>query len=406
MYPLGKQFEIDLSHAKSNDRCIVKGQHYRMTVLTERLIRLEYSPSGKFVDVPSQLVQNRDFPQPQYEVKQDQKFLEITTKYFKLSYTKEMPFYGSKIDPMKNLKITLMSGTPENDRDWYYMHPEVRNMYGNMMAIDVPLQTYFKRGLYSLEGFASIDDSSSLLFEKDGTLINREKGSVDVYVFLYLQDFRLALNDYFKLTGMPALIPRYALGNWWSRNITYDENKVMETVSNFERRNVPLAVFLLDKDWHYRDVGNAKGLRTGYTFHQTLFPDPVRLVKNLHQHNVRLGLYIDPTEGIYPHEAYYQQAAGYLNITNNKIIVFDPLNPKLLDVYFKMFLHPLEAMGVDFFWHDYKGDNQALKLLAYNHYHYLDSGRNPEKRSIILSRNGLYAPHRYPVLYAGSSEIS
>ena len=37
---------------------------------------------------------------------------------------------------------------------------------------------------------------------------------------------------------------------------------------------------------------------------------------------------------------------------------------------------------------------------------YLDSGRNSNKRALILSRCGIYAPHRYPILYGGSSEIS
>ena len=51
----------------------------------------------------------RSFTYPNYQVKQDNKFLEITTKYFRLTYVKEMPFTGSKVDPMKNLKITLLS---------------------------------------------------------------------------------------------------------------------------------------------------------------------------------------------------------------------------------------------------------------------------------------------------------
>lgn len=407
MYPLGKQFRMDLTKSKSDEKCIVKGDKYRFTILSERLIRLEYNVNGHFVDKPSQFALYRSFTYPNYQVKQDNKFLEITTKYFRLTYVKEMPFTGSKVDPMKNLKITLLSSKNENEnRDWYYGHPEVRNMNGNMISEDVTIPNSLKRGLYSLEGFASIDDSNSLLFLEDGTFEQRETGSIDIYVFMYNKDFSLALSDYFKLTGNPSLIPRYALGNWWSRNTTYDPDKVMDTISHFERRKVPLAIFLLDKDWHYRDVGDNKNLHTGFTFNASLFPKPKEFIDTLHEHNVRVGLEIDPTEGIYPHEAYYQQACQYLNIKDNKIIVFDPLNPKLLDVYFKLFLHPLESMGVDFFFHDYKGDNQALKLLAYNHYNYLDSGRNPAKRSLMLSRNGLYAPHRYPILYAGSSEIS
>ena len=275
MYPLGKQFEIDTSKAKSDNKCTYKGKHYRISVLTERLVRLEYSASGVFVDVPSQFALNRSFSFPEYKVRQDSKFLEITTKYFRLTYVKEAHFRGSKIDPMRNLKITLFMNNGDNDRDWYYGHPEVRNFDGNMISEDMDTPKALKRGLYSLEGFASIDDSKSLLFNPDGTLYEREKNSLDIYVFLYKDDFELALKDYFKLTGNPELIPRYALGNWWSRNITYDQDKVKELISNFERRKVPLAVFLLDKDWHYRDASNVKGLKTAFTFKKELFKDPV-----------------------------------------------------------------------------------------------------------------------------------
>ena len=176
MYPLGKQFEVDSSKAKSDDKCTYKGKHYRITVLSERLVRLEYSSSGVFVDAPSQLVINRAFSYPEYKTRQDAKFLEITTKYFRLTYVKEAPFTGSKIDPMKNLKISLFMGEKENERDWYYGHPEVRNLNGNMISEDIKTPRVLKRGLYSLEGFASIDDSNSLLFNPDGTMYAREKG--------------------------------------------------------------------------------------------------------------------------------------------------------------------------------------------------------------------------------------
>ena len=189
MYPLGKQFEIDGSKAKSDDKCTYKGKHYRITVLSERLVRLEYTPSGVFVDVPSQFVSNRAFMYPTYQTKQDSKFLEITTKYFRLTYVKEAPFSGTKVDPMKNLKITLFMGGKENDRDWYYGHPEVRNLGGNMISEDINTPKPLRRGLYSLEGFASFDDSNSLLFYPDGTLYNREAGSLDIYVFMYKNDF-------------------------------------------------------------------------------------------------------------------------------------------------------------------------------------------------------------------------
>ena len=340
MYPLGKQFEVDLSKGMTDEKCVFKGKKYRISVLTERLVRLEYSESGKFVDAPSQLVQNRYLGFPEFQVRQDTKTLEITTKYFHLLYNKEAPFTGSKVDPMKNLKISLITNSKENDRDWYYGHPEVKNYNGNMMAKDISISRRNERGLFSLDGFASINDSNSLLYAADGTLYNREAQSADIYVFLYYKDFTKALEDYFQLTGMPALLPRYALGNWWSKNYAYNDKELLELANHFERRKIPISVILLDKDWHYRNVGEMKDLRTGFTFNQDLFPAPEKTIYKLHEKNIRLGLRVDPTGGFYPHESFYQQACQYLGIENNKIILFDPLNPKLMDIYFKLFLHP------------------------------------------------------------------
>lgn len=406
MYPLGKQFEVNYKDAVAESKAIYKGTNYRITIISERVVRLEFSPSGNFVDAPTQLIRKRNLGYPELKVNQDTNFIEITTKYFKLLYAKRQPFSGTKMDPMKNLRITLMSREKDRQRDWYYDHPEARNMNGNMVAIDVPGSKVLNRGLYSLEGFASINDTPNKILNPDGTFIEREAGSVDIYVFMYDKDFRQALLDYYKMTGFPELIPRYALGNWWSKNNDYSEEDIEELIKKFEKKMIPLSVLLLDNDWHYRNIGNKIGLKSGFTFNKSLFPTPEEMIKKIHSRNIRIGLVVDPTEGIYPHELYYQQACEYLGINGNKIITFDPLNPKIMDVYFKVFLHPLENMGIDFFWSDYKGNLNLTNLWFNNNYMYLDSGRNPAKRPMILARNAIYAPHRYPVLYGGSSEIS
>ncbi len=407
MYPLGDQFLVDYRRVKSDPKACVTGKKYRFSVITERVIRLEYSPTGTFVDRPSQLVQNRNIGLPAFTVRQDQTMLEISTKYFCLSYVKEEPFEGSSVNPVKNLKITLLSDVDKDrQRDWYYKHPEARNMKGNISGFDINLSDRLQRGLYSLEGFASFDDSNTFLLDKDGTLLPRPEKNIDIYVFLYDKDFKEALMDYFKITGYPELLPRYALGNWWSRNITYDDKSLMDTISNFEKKRIPLAAIILDNDWHYRDVGKYKGLKTGFTFNDSLFPNPAETIKKIHSKNIRVGLVVNPQEGLYPHDAYYQQAAEFLEVQDNSIIKFDPLNPKMLDVYFKVYLHTLEAQGVDFFWNDYKDSKEPNKMWSMTHYMYHDSDRNANKRGIVLSRGAVVAPQRYPILYGGPTEIT
>lgn len=406
MYPLGKQFEVDYTKAKSDGKAIVQGANYRFSVLSERIIRLEFSPNGQFNDKPTQLIKKRNIGLPDFSVRQDANFVEITTKYFSLNYIKGQPFTGTKVDPMKNLKITLLSRERDRNKDWYYGHPEARNMLGNMVGVDVSIPANLQKGLYSLDGFASLDDSLGKIIMEDGTLGDALPNHIDIYVFMYDRDFRQALFDYFKMTGAPALIPRYALGNWWSRNIVYDDMSAVGLIRNFERKKIPLAVMLFDHDWHIRNVGDLKDLKTGFTFNPELFPIPQNMINEFHRRGIRVGLCVNPTNGIYPHEQNYKQASEYLKIQTPSVIQFDPLNPKLLDVLFKIFLHPLESLGVDFFWNDSNGGMDVTKLWALNHYMYLDSGRNHNKRALLLARGSIYAPHRYPVLYGGSSEIS
>ena len=406
MYPLGKQFEIDYSKAKSDHKAVIEGSNYRITVVSERIVRLEFSPSGNFLDKPTQLIKKRNIGIPDYSVRQDKNVVEVSTKYFVLTYLKGKPFLGTTVEPMKYLKITLASKEKDRRKDWYVGHPEAKNLMGNMVGVDVNLPANLQKGLYSLDGFASIDDSYSKIIAEDGTLENPLPHHFDMYVFMYDKDFRLALYDYFKLTGAPALLPRYALGNWWSRNTIYTDETLHNLLMRFEKEEIPFSVLLLDHDWHLRNIGEYKKLKAGYTFNNELIRDPTNVINEFHSKGVRVGLVIDPTEGFYPHEQYYPQAAQYLGVNNGSVIPFDPLNPKHIDVMFKMFLHPLEALGVDFFWNDSTGKMDITNLWSLNHYLYLDASREGEERALILGRGSVTAPHRYPVLYGGSSEIS
>ena len=54
----------------SDPNAVVKGEKYRITVLTPELFRLEYSESGSFDDEMTQIVVNRLFAVPEWSVKE------------------------------------------------------------------------------------------------------------------------------------------------------------------------------------------------------------------------------------------------------------------------------------------------------------------------------------------------
>ena len=45
------------------------------------------------------------------------------------------------------------------------------------------------------------------------------------------------------------MIPRYALGIWWTRWYDLNNIDVIKVVEDYQSRSIPLDVFVLDMDW-------------------------------------------------------------------------------------------------------------------------------------------------------------
>lgn len=400
MASLKEHFMIpDYDNATSLDNIMITGDKYRITILSDILIRLEYSETGTFENRPTELIKFRNFSMPKFMRKEDSQFLVITTSYFKLEYTKNKPFVGSKVNPDQNLKISLIN----TDKFWYFNHPEARNFKGSSFSLDnADGNASYEKGLYSTDGFVSIDDSDSLIFNKDGSMGRRSDNRIDTYVFLYRKDFGFCLRDYFKLTGKPALIPRYSLGVWWNKDYPYSKEELETLVWEFNKRDIPLSIILLSKYWHmpYQET------YSGFTFNYDLLDNPKELIDNLHAKKIRVGLNIDPTGGIHPDELSYERFRAKAGVTDTGLIPFNIFNKKMLSAYFDELIKPLNSVGIDFYWIDYYNPKDLLTLRALNHYHYIDYTENSNKRGMILSRNGGLASHRYPVLYSGYTKVS
>ncbi len=394
------KFNLDFNNRIANKDNIIVGSNYRITVLSERLVRLEYSENGTFFDNLSTLVVNRNFPKVNFTKEEDDKYIVITTSYFKLQYAKGKPFIGPKYAPDANLQIKLVN----TDKIWYFNHPEARNYLGSAVSLDEnSANTKLRKGLYSTDGFTSINDNS-LNIESDG-YISQSTKRIDTYVFLYRRDFGLCLKDYFTLTGYPAIIPRYALGIWWNRDKIYSDEDLKTLVKTFKRYKIPLSVLLLSEFWHYKDKSDYNKYKTGFTFNKELFKNPKELVDYLHSEFVRVGLNIDPREGIMSHEDNYKAFCEKLNVIDGKTIPFNVLNKDIINLYFEKLITPLNNYGVDFYWLDYYNPKNVLTTEILNYYHKEFSDSDINKRRMILSRNPLTSAHKYPVHYSGETTV-
>jgi len=57
-----------------------------------------------------------------------------------------------------------------------------------------------------------------MLLGEDGFVSTRRPGDrIDGYLFAYCHDFRGAIKTFYAISGSQPLLPRWALGDWWSR---------------------------------------------------------------------------------------------------------------------------------------------------------------------------------------------
>lgn len=66
MYKIGEQFKLNIN-SKAKDENIIKGQKFRITILSELLIRFEYNENGIFEDRATEMVINRNLDKVNFE---------------------------------------------------------------------------------------------------------------------------------------------------------------------------------------------------------------------------------------------------------------------------------------------------------------------------------------------------
>lgn len=402
MAGIGAHFAPVKEEGISNPQATFTGNNYRITILTERLLRLELSKDGEFLDAPTLNIKNRNFPAPAFKVQQDENYLVLETKYFTLQYLKNKPFMGPKYAPDSNLKVTLNN----TDKLWYYGHPEARNFKTTGISLDDFKNDKIRldKGLYSTDGFVVLDDTGTLKIDEAGYVEEQNGETIDLYLFMYKRDFGLCLKDYFTLTGFPPLLPRYALGIWWNRDRIYSYEDTKAIVKTFNKYQIPLSVLLLSEFWHIKDPQDYNLYKTGFTFNQSLFPNPAEFITYMHERGVKIGLNIDPSEGVRKEEICYPSFVQGLNVPEGQTIPFNALDKNFMTLYVTKILNPLIMLGVDFLWVDYRRDIKSLQAL--NYYHMKNYRGTNKIRPLLLARNALKAPHLYPVHYSGETIVS
>lgn len=405
MDTLDSRFKVQTSGI-ANQNAVVQGEKYRFTVLTSKLIRIEYSEQGVFEDRATQAVWNRQFDVPEYRIVEDDYNLQIITEDLHLYYKK------GEFKP-SSLYIDLKGNFSAYDSRWYFgdTPKSLKGTYRTLDMADGPVE--LDEGIISKNGYSLIDDSKSFLLTEEGWVEPRKSEVIDLYLFGYGRGYLECICDFYRLTGPTPLLPRQVLGNWWSRYWKYDEEELTDLIHRFEKEDIPFSVCVLDMDWHLVNIDKKYGSGwTGYTWNTELFPEPKKFMDWLHQKNLWVTLNLHPADGIRAHEEMYVDMAKELGVDyeNEDPIPFDFSDKKFIEAYFKYLHHPQEKDGVNFWWLDWQqGSTSQMEgldpLWMLNHYHSLDLARDG-KRPLTFSRYAGVGSHRYPIGFSGDSYIN
>jgi len=401
--------------SQADPAVVVTGPGVRFTVLTARLIRLEYSRTNTFEDRASQAFWTRRQPVPAFTTTQTAEQIEIETAALRLRH--RITAEGFTAD---TLSIVLK----ETGVTWRFGDRDRHNLRGTARTLDgadgeIPLEP----GLMSRAGWSVVDDSHSLVFDADGWLMQRPAAKDadyrDLYFFGYGHHYVGCLKEYAEVSGHVPLPPRYALGNWWSRYWAYRQDELRDLMIEFREKEVPLSVCIIDMDWHITETGNASSGWTGYTWNRELWPDPDGFIAWLHAQGLRTAMNLHPADGVWPHEAQYEAMARWMgqDPAEGKPVHFDLADPRFVEGYFDILHHPMEAAGVDFWWLDWQQGQRMIHskqpvaevmdpLWWLNHLHFYDLGRDGTKRPFIFSRWGGLGNQRYPIGFSGDSHVT
>lgn len=305
----------------------------RFQFLTSSLVRMEYSPSGKFVDAPTAVIQKRDWREV-VNVNTDTESGWLTARTSEMTLRYQL---GSGLFNANNLSVTWndsTGGSAPRTTSSHAWHPgevpaplgDSLNLGGLTYSLDGLTKTMIPEasrrlqspahdtipginfllpaaepGLLSLNGYAFINDSRTPVWNAREKWLEPRKDTTDQdwYLFAYGKDYKKVLNEYAELSGNIPMIPRYTLGPWITDlNFEYfpnsyeseqpsfkkyNEKHLKDEVMKFRDNDIPLDIFVLDFGWHNY------GWDGGFDW-SPLIPHPKQFLKWLHDHGVKVTL--------------------------------------------------------------------------------------------------------------------
>ena len=333
---------------------VVVGPYLRISVLSERVVRIEEPmDAAQFEDRATLAVVQRKFVPPKFSVKREGGKLHLRTKFLHLEVDVDEAGAGSGTGTDRategeirvgSIQISAVApaGSDEAFRTWRVGEDGSQgNLLGTIRTLDslgpldlncsqVPLlnsgeSLHCRYGMVSTNGWAVLNDTANPCLNPVTTWWESgvRRSRQDLYFFGFGRRYKDAIKEYVKISGKPPMLPRSALGVWWTRWFNYDQHELMEIYQEMANRRIPLDMLVLDMNWHRKPSWG------GYSWDRTLFPFPQVAFTGFKDDGIPLMVNVHDDSGVSSREETFASFESYLKMEDKRRFKFASCNNSL-----------------------------------------------------------------------------
>ncbi|HVH85447.1 MAG TPA: glycoside hydrolase family 31 protein, partial [Terriglobales bacterium] len=350
----------------------------RVQVCTDSLIHVLYSPTAEFSERPDYVVTKKDWPPVEWKLQNDNNKITISTARLRLTIDRGDGSIAYSSADGRNLMTDanrMMRPVDVNGEHTYHAE-SVINMYGSTEGLyglgQHQAGVWNYRGesvdisqentniaipfMVSSKGYGLFWNNSSRGKFNNRFLhylyVSSEVADVIDYYFIYGPELDKVIGGYRELTGAAPLFGKWAYGFWQCKNRYQSQEELLSVARKYRELQIPADNIVQDWFWWVR-----KG---EFTFNQN-YPDPKRMVDELHQQHFHLMISVWPFFEPGSSEYDYMAKQGWFldkfkfakpPYHTNGMAVYDASNPNARKYYWSLIDKSLFKIGLDAWWMD------------------------------------------------------